>query len=303
MRSVRELVAEIKPKGGVAFDEPMYRHTSFGLGGPADLFLVPADESDLARAWLSLESDGIPTFLLGGGTNLLVADRGIRGAVIDLSGMRGIEVDGCTVSAQAGTPMDEVVERALAAGLSGLEFAASLPGTAGGAAWMNARCYEAEVSDVLERVESLSRDGARRSHAVDPAAWGYKRSPFQQNREAILRVHFRLHPGSRPEIEARMLEHRADRERKGHFRFPCAGSIFKNDRSLGAPTGRIIDEMGLKGLRIGGAQVAPFHGNIIVNLGNASAADVRALVEQVEDEARRQRGIALEREVILVGDW
>jgi UDP-N-acetylmuramate dehydrogenase len=301
--SVEKLASKIKLRGRIAVAEPMRAHTSFRLGGPADLYLAPVDLEDLATALEALRREGVRAFLLGGGTNLLVADRGIRGAVLDLSGIRGLEAGAATVTALCGTPMDDAARFARDRGLSGLAFAASLPGTVGGAVWMNARCYEREVADVLESVETLDAGLALRSRRVEPDEWGYKRSPFQSTDDVIVRAVFRLAAGDPAAIEAEMRRHRLDREAKGHFRHPCAGSVFKNDRSFGRPTGRLIDELGLKGLAIGGAQVAPFHGNIIVNLGGATAADVRALIERVEREVADRLGLRLEREVILAGDW
>jgi UDP-N-acetylmuramate dehydrogenase len=301
--SVEKLAAKIKLRGRVATAEPMSAHTSFRIGGPADLYLAPDDPEALAAALSILHGEGVPVFLLGGGTNLLVADRGIRGAVVDLSGIRGHEAGPGGLIALCGTPMDDAAGFARDRGLSGLEFAASLPGTVGGAVWMNARCYDREVADVLESVDTLDDTLALRRRPVEPGAWGYKRSPFQSTTEVIVRAVFRLNPGDPRAIEEAMQRHRDDRIAKGHFLHPCAGSVFKNDRSFGKPTGKLIDELGLKGLRIGDAQVAPFHGNIIVNLGGATAADVRALVERVERELASRLGFRLEREVILAGDW
>lgn len=303
MASVGKLAAKIKLRGRVAAAEPMREHTSYRIGGPADLFLAPVDLEDLAAALATLHAEGVPAFLLGGGTNLLVADRGIRGAVLDLTGIRGLAAGDGTVAALCGTPMDDVAGFARERGLSGLEFAASLPGSVGGAVWMNARCYDREVSDALESVESLDAGLAPRRRTVEPAAWGYKRSPFQSANEVIVRAVFRLSPGDPRAIGDEMRRHREDRVAKGHFLHPCAGSVFKNDRSFGKPTGRLIDELGLKGLAVGAAQVAPYHGNIIVNLGGATAADVRALIERVEREVADRLGLRLEREVVLAGDW
>jgi UDP-N-acetylmuramate dehydrogenase len=301
--SVGKLAAKIKLRGRFTTAEPMSAHTSFRLGGPADLYVVPADPEDLAAALSILRDEGVPVLLLGGGTNLLVADRGIRGAVVDLTGIRGLAVGHGTMSALCGTPMDDAAEFARDRGLAGLEFAASLPGTVGGAVWMNARCYDREVADALESVESLDDRLVLQRRTIDPEAWGYKRSPFQSAAEVIVRAVFRLSPGDPRAIGAEMRRHREDRVAKGHFLHPCAGSVFKNDRSFGKPTGKLIDELGLKGLAVGGAQVAPFHGNIIVNLGGATAADVRTLIERVEREVAARLGLRLEREVILVGEW
>jgi UDP-N-acetylmuramate dehydrogenase len=301
--SVGKLASKIKVRGRISTAEPMSGHTSFRLGGPADLYVVPADPEDLAAVLSTLRGEGVPVFLLGGGTNLLVSDRGIRGAVVDLTGISGLAAGSGTVSALCGTPMDDAAGFARERGLSGLEFAASLPGTVGGAVWMNARCYGREVADVLESVESLDDKLVLRRRAVEPSAWGYKRSPFQSAAEVIVRAVFRLAPGDPRSIDGEMQRHREDRIAKGHFLHPCAGSVFKNDPSFGAPTGKLIDELGLKGLTVGEAQVAPYHGNIIVNLGRATAADVRALIERLEREVADKLGLRLEREVVLAGDW
>jgi UDP-N-acetylmuramate dehydrogenase len=301
--TLRELAAKIKIDGVLRQQEPMAGHTSFGIGGPADLYAAPASLQDVRTLLEQCAHHSIPHFLLGGGTNLLVSDAGIRGVAIDLSALGGMEADGSLLMASCGAPVSSVAELALGRGLSGMEFAFALPGTVGGAVWMNARCYERQVSDVLEFVEYLDADGKRQRLAMDPAQWSYKRSPFQGMGGVILRAAFRLEPGEPERIQERMRANRLDREQKGHFLFPCAGSVFKNDRSFGAPTGKLVDSLGLKGRRIGGAQVAPFHGNIIINTGGATARDVLALIELVEREVRTRLGFSLEREVVLAGQW
>jgi UDP-N-acetylmuramate dehydrogenase len=273
------------------------------MGGPADLYVMPADAAEADSVLRLCARESIPSFLLGGGTNILVSDRGIRGVVVDMSRLTGIRADGTLLVAQCGTPVSQASEFALAHGLSGLEFAYALPGSVGGAVWMNARCYGAEVSDVLEHVVYLGPDLVKHRSLTNRTDWSYKHSPFQEGRHVILEAGLRLAPGDRSAMEALMQSHRSDRERKGHFRHPCAGSVFKNNRAFGAPTGQLIDSLGLKGTRIGGAQVAPFHGNIFINTGDARAADMRALIELVEREVRVRLGLELEREVILVGDW
>ncbi len=293
-----------KIDGTVALDEPMVRHTSFRIGGPADLYLQPSTPAEAVEVLRTCARESVPAFIIGGGTNLLVADRGVRGAVVDLSRLAGARADGPRVIAHAGTPISDVAEFALGRGLSGLEFAYSLPGSVGGAVWMNARCYGGEISDVLESVEYLQApDLSARRYSMAAADWGYKRSPFQQPGRVVLSSAFLLAPGDPPAMQERMSSYRRDREQKGHFLHPCAGSVFKNNRAFGAPSGRLIDSLGLKGTRLGGAQVAPYHGNIFINTGEASAADMRGLIERVEREVRDRLGFVLEREVILVGDW
>jgi UDP-N-acetylmuramate dehydrogenase len=298
------LAAKIKGCGLLREAEPMSAHTSFRIGGPADMFLVPSGEGEAARARAEARAAGVPVFLLGGGTNILVSDRGIPGLVIDMGSLAGIEECPGGVAARAGTPISDVSAFALSRGLSGLEFCFSLPGSVGGAAWMNARCYEREMADVLSFVEVMEPGGsAARRLPILGAEWGYKRSPLQDGGSLILRAGFRLGPGDPAGMGKQMESYRADREAKGHFLFPCAGSVFKNDRSFGAPTGKLIESLGLKGRTVGGARIAPFHGNIIVNLGGATAADVLALIELAEEQVAARLGVRLQREVLLVGDW
>ncbi len=301
--NVRELARKIKIEGLLKTAEPLSPHTSFRIGGPADLFAEPENAEDLAELIRASARESVPVFLLGGGSNLLVSDRGIRGMVICLERIRGIQRTPDGLSALGGTPMSDVAEAALREGLTGLEFAYGLPGSVGGAVWMNARCFEKSVSDVLSRVETMGKDCVIRERGIDPAQWGYKLSPFRASGETILRASFQLRPGAQSSIEEKMKQHRRERENKGHFLHPCAGSVFKNNRSFGAPTGKLIDSLGLKGRRVGDAQIAPYHGNIIINTGGASAADVLALIELMEREARLRLGLELEREIILAGEW
>lgn len=168
---------------------------------------------------------------------------------------------------------------------------------------MNARCYEKSISDVLVETEILDENQEIRHIPLNPEDFDYKRSPFQNRDVLILAACFRLERQPADAIRREMEAHLQDREEKGHFRFPSAGSAFKNNRAFGKPTGKIIDELGLRGLRLGGAQIAPFHGNIIINTGNAAAADIRALVDTVREKVHIGAGIELESEILFTGDW
>jgi UDP-N-acetylmuramate dehydrogenase len=301
------------------FDEPMSGHTTFRVGGPADLWIRPRGEAFPVLAGLVLcraREEGIPLFILGGGANLVVSDRGIRGIVLDTGGWTGLSGgEGSSLWIRAGTPADQAVELAAQRSLSGLEFLAGMPGSIGGAVWMNARCYDRSVSDALGETEFLVLPGLNRSREPNPG-WGeikrapvrgaefsYKKSPFQAMNTLILAACFTLTPGSPEQIRAKAEALRRDREERGQYRFPSAGSAFKNDRALGAPTGKILDRMGLRGFAIGGARVAPWHGNFIINQGNASAGDIRALVEELTRRIRAERGFAPEPEILFVGEW
>jgi UDP-N-acetylmuramate dehydrogenase len=281
----------------------------------------------------AVKEEGIPLFVLGGGANILAADGGIRGIVLDTGANAGPVTEGPGRGRdrgggdrngpglwfRAGTPVDAAAEEAARRGLSGLEFLAGMPGSAGGALWMNARCYGRETADTAEAAALLefgAEPGAAGESGADAAAggrltvcspdrneFGYKKSPFQDRDAVILAVYFALQEKEPGLIRAEMEDHRKDREAKGHYRLPSAGSVFKNNRAFGKPTGRIIDELGLKGLSVGNAQVAPWHGNIIVNRGGARAAEIRALVEEVQNRVRAERGFDLEPEILFAGDW
>ena len=312
MPTLRDFLEKINIRARTSFDESMALHCSFGIGGPADALVRPLDPESAARLHAAARAEGLPLFVLGGGANILVGDRGIRGIVLDMGELDWVRVSpeeggGALLAAGAGLGVDELCLEALCRGLGGLEDFAGMPGTVGGSAFMNARCYEREVSQVLSWVESAGPDGARARRPLDPNEWSYKRSPYQgggaRAGDLILGAAFALAPAEPAALAATMRARRADREHKGHYRLPSAGSVFKNDRSFGAPTGKLLDALGFRGRRIGAAAVSDWHANIFVNLGGASAADMRALIETARDEARSRLGVELESEVLMVGEF
>jgi len=294
----------------VCYHKPMSELSTFKAGGPADCWLRPGGEGFPAFATALIaaaRAEDIPVFVLGGGANILAADSGIRGIVLDTGGWTGetAQQEGI-LRLRAGTSIDSAAEIAANAGLSGLEFLAGMPGSIGGAVWMNARCYGREIADVLAETEVIDFSGSAPRYVQLQAVkeeFDYKKSPFQGRDMLILSASFRLTPGKTPDIRAAMDANRADREAKGHYRYPSAGSVFKNNSAFGKPTGKIIDELGLCGLQKGGAQVAPWHGNIIVNSGGAAASDIRALVDEVAARVKAAAGFTLEPEILFIGDW
>ncbi len=307
MRNVGKIRKKINLPCPVSYDEPMSRHTSFRIGGPADIFITPQSAEEAAQVYGLLGEQGIPTFILGAGANILVSDLGIRAAVIDMSGLQGCSVSrtgpDVSLEALAGTAMSEASALALEHGLSGLEFIYSMPGSVGGSVWMNARCYGRSISEVLLGVNYVEPSGRIATMYVEPERFSYKYSPFQDRACLILGASFALEPGDRQEMGQRMESIKRDREQKGHFLYPCAGSIFKNNRDFGNPTGKLIDSLGLKGRCIGGACVSQLHGNIIVNTGAARAEEVFQLIRLLETEVHRAHGFQLDREILLVGQW
>ncbi len=311
MPTLLEFLRKINIRASIALDEPMALHTSLRIGGPADALVAPATAEELEILVRKARDEGVALSFIGGGANILVGDRGIRGIVVDLRSLRTIAFEGTgggllRVRAGAGAGLSRLCEEALALGRGGLENFYAMPGSVGGSVYMNARCYEIEMSQCLESVSFLDRQGRRRSLEIEPAEWSYKRSPFQPGQvEAgalILEASFLLRPTDPELIRATMIGRLRDREAKGHFRLPSAGSMFKNDRSLGKPTGAILDSLGFRGRRIGDAMVSPWHANIFVNAGRARASDMLALVELARAEAQRSLGVAIEPEVLFVGE-
>ncbi|MCL1958115.1 MAG: UDP-N-acetylmuramate dehydrogenase [Spirochaetes bacterium] len=291
----------------------MKDHITFKVGGPADCWLSPKGEGFTLfckNILNTCEAEEIPVFILGGGANIVVSDKGIRGIALDMSGWKGeLYSKKSELIFRSGTSVDKAVDTACAESLCGLEFLAGMPGTIGGAVYMNARCYDSEIADVLNWVEIIGRAQKTKGEYVikrverETADFAYKQSPFQKMDCVILRASFKIKTGDKEKILNDIYKYREDREKKGHYRFPCAGSVFKNNRDFGKPAGQIIDELGLKGYKKGGAQIAPFHGNIIINTDNACAADIRALVDEVALKVKEQTGFILEPEILFVGEW
>lgn len=294
-------------------NEPLSNHTTFKIGGPAKEFLLPSTVDALANALMDCVNNGEKFFILGGGSNLVFADEGFSGKVICTRNVSDIFLgDDKLVHAQAGATISAFVNFCKNEGLCGFETFAGLPGTIGGAVFMNARCFEVEVSDVLESVKYLDMEtGKICDYAFCKDDWAYKKSPFNDGKKLILEATFRPNtntPGSdsTPQALSAAIDEKCkyyinERRSKGHFEFPSAGSVFKNNHDFGKPSGKIIDEAGLRGFQMGGAKVADFHGNFIINVGNATAADVKGLVEKVKAVVLSKYGFALEEEIIFVG--
>jgi UDP-N-acetylmuramate dehydrogenase len=287
-------------RGECLFDEPMSRHTSFRLGGPADLFISPADPADLAGILRSLGLE-LNYIIIGNGSNLLVSDRGIRGAVILIGrGFRRLERRGAAISAGAGLSLPGLVDQCRAMGLSGLEWAAGIPGSLGGALVMNAGAYGGQMADVVERVYGLLPSG--RPVELKPAEinFSYRRANYPSG-FVITGCRLRLATGRPASIKRLMDKWLGLRRRNQPLSLPSAGCIFKNPE--GDSARRLIGVAGMRGRRVGGAQVSRKHANFIVNYGGAKASHVKKLMDQVAKAVRRQCGVTLEPEVKIIGEW
>ena len=289
-------LSQIVGKDNVLVDEPMSEHTTFKVGGPADIFVTPDDADELADVLEACREADVPYFVLGCGSDLLVSDEGYRGVIISMTEeFIGVSVDGREMSCQAGVGLREASEMACELGLSGLEFACGIPGSIGGACYMNAGAYNGCIADVLKSVRVLLPDGTVDTLSVDELDLGYRKSRIADEGMVVLSATFLLKPGDPEEIREVMDDLTRRREEKQPLELPSAGSTFK--RPEGYFAGKLISDAGLKGWQSGGAAVSTKHAGFVVNVGDATAADVHAVIEHVQDEVERQFGVRLEPEV------
>lgn len=284
-------------------DEPLARFTTMRVGGPADLFATVHNVHELRAIVRFARAREIPLTLLGRGSDVVIADAGIRGLVVQnrAEGSR-IDADAGRYTAESGVPMARAATETQKAGLSGLEFGLAIPGTAGGAVWANAGAHDNDVAAILESADVLLADGTESRLGAGDLAFGYRDSRLKSAPgDVVLGATFRLEPADATTIAARLDEIRRWRREHQPLGIPSAGSAFRNPE--GDSAGRLIEAAGLKGLRIGGAAVSEKHANFIVNDQKGSAADVRAVLERARDEVARQFGIDLVPEIELVGDW
>lgn len=286
-------------RGTLLRDEPMARHTTWRVGGPARQFYQPADIDDLAL-FLSQLPENEPLFWVGLGSNLLVRDGGIAGTVIMIAGtLGGLQHDGVTVRAEAGVPCAKVARYCARQGLVGIEFFAGIPGTVGGALAMNAGAFGGETWPLVESVETIDRKGLRHIRKPDEYQIGY-RSVTGPAEEWFIAAHFRLHSGDTEASQARIKELLEKRNRTQPTNQPSCGSVFRNPP--GDHAARLIEASGLKGMNIGGACVSTKHANFIVNTGNATAADIETLIAHVTEVVERDHSIRLIREAHIIGE-
>lgn len=285
---------------GVRIDEPMKNHTTFRIGGPADLFVTPHSEEELLNVLPFLKKEQIPYFIMGNGSNLLVSDEGFRGVVICLAAaMTDICVSDHTIGALAGARLAAIASRAQQASLTGLEFAAGIPGTLGGACVMNAGAYGGEMKQVLTKVRCIDRDGHIRTYLPEQMELGYRSSTFMRDHLTVVSAEMTLEDGNQDEISARMADLRQRRQSKQPLEYPSAGSTFK--RPEGYFAGKLIMDAGLRGFSVGDAQVSEKHCGFVINKGNATAADVWELIAEVRKRVKDQFGVELQPEVRFLG--
>jgi len=295
-------IADIMPEERVLIDQPMSEHTTFKTGGKADLLVLPASRSQFKNALRLLYAYDVPYFVMGRGSNIIVGDKGIRGAVVKLSDAFGsISIDGEYVSVEAGAKNKSLVVAGHKEGLVGLEFLAGVPGSVGGAVAMNAGAYGGEIKQHLTEVEIVDGKFAKRKIVAAELGLSYRSSNIQNSNKYITKAVFRLEKGDVEKAVEYINELGEKRREKQPLKFPSAGSIFK--RPVGYYAGTLIEQAGLKGYSIGDAQVSEKHAGFIINKGNASSKDILTLINYIQERVYSKEGVKLETEVKLIGEF
>ncbi len=298
--AVIQALRKFVPEEDICLQEPMAGHTTFHIGGPADCFVRLGNREQLIQVQRYLGQVGVPFFILGNGSNLLVSDQGYRGVVLQIGQkMSKIEVAGNTVTAQAGASMAQVARAALEHGLTGLEFASGIPGTIGGGVVMNAGAYDGSLSQVVARVDVVSMAGECMELENETMEFGYRTSIIKNNPFTVTEVVLKLEEGDREQIKAKTEELAARRREKQPLEYPSAGSTFK--RPQGYFAGKLIMDAGLRGFRIGGARVSEKHCGFVINTGNATAEDVRDVISEVQERVKERFNVNLEPEILFLG--
>lgn len=286
----------------IKLEEPMKNHTTFRIGGPAEIFVTPGSIGEVRDIIAVCRKQAVPYYVMGNGSNLLVSDRGYEGVIIQIfKEMNEIRIEGDTVAAQAGALLSAIANRALEEGLAGFEFASGIPGTLGGACIMNAGAYGGEMKDVVREVTLLTPEGEIRDVPGEQMEFGYRTSMAARTGAVILAARIQLRRDDQEAIRARMEELREKRVSKQPLEYPSAGSTFK--RPEGYFAGKLIQDAGLRGFTVGKAQVSEKHCGFVVNKGQATAADVAELMRRVSDKVEEQFGVRLEPEVKRLGEF
>lgn len=288
-------------KDSILIDEPMSRHTTFRVGGPADFFVTPKAKEEVRDVICICKEAGMPYYIIGNGSNLLVSDAGYRGVIVQIyKEMNEVKVEGDLVKAQAGALLSGIAAKALGAELSGFEFASGIPGTIGGACVMNAGAYGGEMKDVLESVTVLTGEGKIIELGRNELELGYRTSVIAKKGYIVLGAALKLERGDGEKIKTYMDELKEKRVTKQPLEYPSAGSTFK--RPEGYFAGKLIEDAGLRGFQVGGAQVSEKHCGFVINRDHATAADIMELMRQVQIRVKENSGVDLEPEVKRLGD-
>lgn len=302
MESFLDRLQDIVREEQILLKEPMKKHTTFQVGGPADIFVKPESIEQLQDILTLAKQEQMPTYIIGNGSNLLVGDLGYRGMVIQIyKNMNQITVEGNEIRAQAGALLSTIAKRALEHNLGGFEFASGIPGTLGGAVAMNAGAYGGEMRQVIKEALVLTRDGELMTLTLEELKLGYRKSIVIDEDYIVLEAVLEFEPDEPENIKNKMNEYAQARKNKQPLEYPSAGSTFK--RPEGYFAGKLIDDTGLRGYTYGGAQVSEKHCGFVINKDNATAEDIVLLMHQVNEKVKAKFGVSLEPEVKMIGEF
>jgi UDP-N-acetylmuramate dehydrogenase len=292
---------ERKIDGRVLVEAPLRHFTTWRVGGPADIMVIPHSAGDIKAALLFARENRLPVTVIGNGSNLLVLDGGIRGLVIKPGGgLKSVSLQEETITAEGGVMLSALARTALKASLSGLEFAGGIPATLGGGIMMNAGAFGQDIGSLIQQVETIDAQGKEQKWLKEQIAFSYRSSSFQGQDLIILKAVLRMTPAAREDIAARMERNNKVRNKIQPLGSPTAGSVFRNP--AGHYAGKLIEEAGLKGRRIGGAAVSPKHANFIINCGGATGRDILELIKTIQNRVFEEKGIKLVPEVLVMGE-
>lgn len=294
------LFKEFYKSENVILDAEMKNYVHFKVGGPADILLIPENKEQVIKSVEICKENNIPYYVVGNGSNLLVRDGGVKGVIIKLNEVNNIKVYGETIEAESGAMLKDVSSAAVENSLTGFEFACGIPGTVGGAVFMNAGAYDGEISHVIESAEVIDNNGEIRSLTKEELELGYRSSIVMKKHYVVLSARFNLKYGEVRKIKEIVQDLTCKRESKQPLEYPSAGSTFK--RPTGYYAGKLIQDAGLKGYSIGGAAVSEKHSGFVINKNNATAKDILDLIAHIQNEVKKQFGVDLHPEVRIIGE-
>ena len=297
---LKNLFSDIYSKDEVKINALMKEHINFEVGGPADILLIPSKVEQIIESIKICKENNIPYFVIGNGSNLLVKDGGIRGVVIKLTGLTNLEVNETEIKADCGVMLKELSDKALENSLTGLEFACGIPGSVGGAVFMNAGAYNGEIKNVIKEAQVITSSGEIVTLSKDELELGYRTSKVMRDNSIVINATFKLEKGNKEEIKETIDDLTQKREEKQPLEYPSAGSTFK--RPEGYFAGKLIQDSGLKGYSIGGAAVSSKHSGFVINKDNATAKDILDLIAYIQEEVKKQFGVELHTEVRIIGE-
>jgi len=297
--TIKELKAVMAVEN-IKENEPMKNHTSFKVGGPADLFLMPQSRAELQAVLEICKQSEKPLYIMGNGSNLIVRDKGYSGIIINTKALNQVETVGETLIAEPGISLKDLANVALEQKLTGLEFASGIPGSLGGAVTMNAGAYDGEMKQVIKSITVITEDGSLKTISADQCHFDYRSSILQQHNWVLVSVELILKNGDYQAIQAKMLDLNTQRQTKQPLEYPSAGSTFR--RPVGYYAGKLVQDAGFKGHSVGGAQVSEKHSGFVINKGGATAADILNLIGAIQSAVKDQFGVDLKTEVIVIGN-